>query len=577
MLRRLIALVIATIGMSCGGLALAAAADMPVKAPPPVPAPSWTGFYLGAGIGMRSVLADPTVTSEVFTQAGNPLSPANDLLDCGTPPCINGAALNSTSPRGSIYLGYNFQIAPRWVLGAEGDFGFANQSAAFTGAPYPASFVSGTTADQFAVKTTWDASVRGRVGFLVDPSLMFYVTAGPSWIDLQTTSSCSGVAPSDCAGSLGRNNMMPFVISHDTARLGWTLGGGIEKTLWGNWFIRGEYRYADYGTFSASDLRSCSAPCGFGLNAPVAAAEATSYDIHLRIHTALLGLAYKFGDPVGLPPDSGYPVLPALFTKAPPVAAVASWTGPYLGMSVGLRSAVSNARFAGGSGTSIFGTGPLTVCATATCVTSEPFNSTAFRFAPYLGFNWQIAPKWVVGVEGDWGVADRTITLTGMDYPETTFMSGNAADTLAVRTTWDASVRGRIGLLVTPSLLAYVTGGAAWQHIEATSTCTTTFETCGIGFFGTGFSPNAITHSADKVGPTVGVGIEARVWRNWLARAEYRYTDFGTMSNTDFRSCATCVFGAPASETVSYNVSMQTHTVLFGLAYEFGDYLAAEH
>lgn len=574
MLRRLVALVIAIIGTSCAALAMAAAADMPLKAPP-APLPSWTGFYLGGGIGMRSALADPTVTSEVFTQAGNPLSPTNDLLDCGTPPCINGEALNSTALRGTTYLGYNFQIAPRWVLGVEGDFGFANQTATFAGAPYPAATISGTTADTFAAKTTWDASVRGRVGFLVDPSLMIYVTAGASWIDLQTTSSCNGVAPSDCAGSLGRNNMMPFVISHDAARLGWTLGGGIEERLWGSWFVRGEYRYADYGTFSASDLRSCSAPCGFGLNAPVAATEATSYDVHLRTHTALLGLAYKFGDPAGSAGDSSSPVLPALFTKAPPAAALPSWTGPYLGMGVGMRSAVSDATFAGGSGTSIFGTGPFAVC--ATCVTSESFNSTAFRFAPYVGFNWQVAPKWVVGVEGDWGIADRTTTLAGMDYPETTFISGNAADTLAVRTTWDASIRGRLGLLVTPSLLAYVTGGAAWQHIEATSTCSTAFELCGTGFFGTGLSPNAITHSADKVGPTVGVGLEASVWRNWLVRAEYRYTDFGTMSNTDVRSCAACVFGAPASETVSYNVPMKTHTVLFGLAYRFSDDLTTQH
>ena len=32
-------------------------------------------------------------------------------------------------------------------------------------------------------------------------------------------------------------------------------------------------------------------------------------------------------------------------------------------------------------------------------------------------------------------------------------------------------LRGRIGALITPDTLAYVTGGAAWQRIKATATC----------------------------------------------------------------------------------------------------------
>jgi outer membrane immunogenic protein len=61
-----------------GSIALAAlaiagsaqAADMnasPVyKAPPPVVAPSWTGFYAGLGVGLRASRADATTTSDLI-------------------------------------------------------------------------------------------------------------------------------------------------------------------------------------------------------------------------------------------------------------------------------------------------------------------------------------------------------------------------------------------------------------------------------------------------------------------------------------------------------------------------------
>jgi len=46
---------IASVAFSVLGTAVAGAADMPVKAPPPLPPPvpvfSWTGFYVGGNIG----------------------------------------------------------------------------------------------------------------------------------------------------------------------------------------------------------------------------------------------------------------------------------------------------------------------------------------------------------------------------------------------------------------------------------------------------------------------------------------------------------------------------------------------
>ena len=42
----------------------------------------------------------------------------------------------------------------------------------------------------------------------------------------------------------------PLSITNTTTRTGYTVGAGGESRLWSNWFVRGEYRFADYGTAS---------------------------------------------------------------------------------------------------------------------------------------------------------------------------------------------------------------------------------------------------------------------------------------------------------------------------------------
>jgi outer membrane immunogenic protein len=53
------------------------------------------------------------------------------------------------------------------------------------------------------------------------------------------------------------------------------------------------------------------------------------------------------------------------------------------------------------------------------------------------------------------------------------------------------------------------------------------------------------------------------LWGNWIARGEYRYADFGTISNTDVRTLGADVL------TVNYDLRIKAHTATFGLAYKF--------
>jgi outer membrane immunogenic protein len=510
------------------------AADLPIKAPvaaASAPTSSWTGFYLGAELGFTSSRTDETSTSA--TIAG---------VKSLAPLVANSEPLDGIALRGGSYVGYNWQVSPRWVLGIEGNVGSVNQTTTFAGLPFPAqSFGTFSAADGIAAKTTWDASARGRLGFLVTPATLVYATGGAAWQHYEVSTTCASAFCANSFFSFGRQSLTPAVTSNSATKVGWTAGAGIETALWGNWIARADYRYADLGTSTFAITRFSTVP---PLN-PIA----NTFDVALRTHTATVGIAYKFGDPVALSNASGgWPdALPvkAIAVKAAP--ATASWSGLYAGLGLGLRASRSEAT----TTSEIFGfEGPQVLKGLAT---SEPVNGTAFRGSPYLGLNWQVAPRWVIGIEGDVGFADQTTTLAGLAFsPGITANGLAAADSFAVRTRWDASVRGRAGLLVTPATLAYATGGAAWQRFEVTSVCGSNMD-CG------GLTPLMITNSATKAGWTVGGGLETMLSGNWFARGDYRYADFGASAFTINRSG---LIG-------NFNVALRTHTATFGLSYKF--------
>jgi outer membrane immunogenic protein len=84
---------------------------------------------------------------------------------------------------------------------------------------------------------------------------------------------------------------------------------------------------------------------------------------------------------------------------------------------------------------------------------------------------------------------------------------------------WFGTLRGRVGYLVDPRALLYLTGGLACGHLSAD------FSASGIPAIGTA----SISDSATKAGWVIGRGLEWALNRNWMLRAEYLYVDLGTM------------------------------------------------
>jgi outer membrane immunogenic protein len=279
----------------------AAAADLPAtttyKAPEVAAPPSWSGFYIGLGIGTRTSVVDSNLTAAIDTALPGDPNLLGPLYCSGLTPCVLGQPLDSTTFRLSPYVGFNWQVGPQWLVGLEGDWGWAKGGRTLTGMFVPGGngnsnfLISGQPENTYAVNTTWDATLRARLGWIPVQPVLLYLTGGGAWLHVEQASVCGTVPGLDYCSSVG---FAPSVVTDAATRTGWTAGGGLEAMLGGHWIARAEYRYADFGTWSPSDVRTCPTaafgPCLGSLGATLT----TTTAVHIRTHTATVGLAYKF-------------------------------------------------------------------------------------------------------------------------------------------------------------------------------------------------------------------------------------------------------------------------------------------
>jgi outer membrane immunogenic protein len=261
--------------------------------------------------------------------------------------------------------------------------------------------------------------------------------------------------------------------------------------------------------------------------------------------------------------------------KAPPIvaAAVYDWTGFYIGVNAGYTWSNSNSVDTVTTNVSSIGglNGNIGGAVAANGTGSVHLRNDGFIGGGQIGYNRQFN-NFVAGIEADiQGVARRssqnTITNTGVPgvlIPVTssaTITSSRSLDYLG-------TVRGRIGILPKPSLLAYVTGGLAYGGVN---TSTTIVERLGFvdtpAPFGTSGSL-----STTRVGWTAGAGLEWMFAPNWSAKAEYLFYDLGTVTNT-LPQIQQFGLNGTLLETVS-NSRSSTHfdgsIVRVGINYKFG-------
>jgi outer membrane immunogenic protein len=218
--------------------------------------------------------------------------------------------------------------------------------------------------------------------------------------------------------------------------------------------------------------------------------------------------------------------LPANPYTAPPATPVAAynWTGCYVGGHLG--GVISEDKHANG----------------------VSFSSAGFVGGGQVGCDYQFAFGWVAGVEG------RAVWSSLKDTHALTLRSSTGViipSQFTVSNDFLASATARLGYSFADRWLVFATGGAAWTEEKSDDA----FTTLG----GTAVDPSA---SAIRTGWTAGAGLEYAFSRNWSAKLEYDYYDFGSHA-------ATLTSGNNGAVVNVRGLTDTVHELAVGLNYHF--------
>jgi outer membrane immunogenic protein len=357
----------------------------------------------------------------------------------------------------TLGAGYDRNLWGPYVVGAFVDYDFSDVDTHLTSA------VLGFDGGKFSLDN--QLSIGARFGYLVAPSTLFFGTVGYAHSDGGDLTDAFGLI--GARASLGDFN-------------GYFIGGGVEALVYDHFSIKAEYRYTSMQSEDAI----------FTDVGPVPLTET----VKPQIQTVRLSLNYKFGD--GTKEQAADP--------SPPITT--SWTGPYLGIGGGYGIANSKTTISEDAGPIL---GPISL-------SSDNGNEGGF-LAFSAGYDWQIRPRFVVGIFGD---AD----FSNLHYSEGIQMS-DGIDTIGgtVRSNFKniLMVGGRVGYLTTPATLLFVSGGYANVGLGDTDlNCS-----CSVLLADPLNASTRLFGSKRFSGAFAGAGVETKIWDQLSLKAEYRYID----------------------------------------------------
>ena len=246
-------LVVASLVCMAFATGSAIAADMPVKAPPMVAARSWTGCYGGleAAFGWQRYRG---ISNGTTNGVANPAATGAGVTKL--------APFEGSNMMGGIEAGCNYQVSSV-VFGIEGTFdGVGGSATTNLAAPFNTNF-------QDQITQRWLGTVRGRLGILATPDLLFFVTGGVAWSQFNDLEFSNPISITGVSASENDNTW------------GWTVGAGGEYWLPNTAFsIKAEYMFIQFSNFNT--FNSTASGC------------CTSQSTQVQEHLFKVGLNYHF-------------------------------------------------------------------------------------------------------------------------------------------------------------------------------------------------------------------------------------------------------------------------------------------
>ena len=243
----------------CGGIVFAGEMGSTIESN------KWTGFYFGGNIG--GSWADPSVNVKTvnsfidpsLSANGRTTVPASVIASSGIIP------LHSSGAVGGIQLGYNYQIATKYLAGFDADIQAidSHHQSSLTQVAPRVGFAPNTVTANLDVsqRAKYIGTVRGRLGMFLPKynSWLAYFTGGIAYGGIQSSTRING-------GETPIINTTNFTGSGSisTTRTGYVVGGGLERFVASKWSAKIEYLYYDLGTanYSNGELNSYGATTG---------------------------------------------------------------------------------------------------------------------------------------------------------------------------------------------------------------------------------------------------------------------------------------------------------------------------
>ncbi len=189
----------------------------------------WLGVYGGWGFGSPS---------GSFNIVGGDF--VNDLPPAITAP-VQSSGSGSISASGGlvgVQGGWNLRLTSDAIVGIEADVGYGGLRGGRSSSGVIAGYNAPYSVSQHYA-TDWQAALRARAGYLVTPSTLLFVEAGPAVSRMRYGGSFNDFVPIVNYGEYEAASATEW-------KLGLTLGGGVEYMVTSNLSLRAEYLYTRF-------------------------------------------------------------------------------------------------------------------------------------------------------------------------------------------------------------------------------------------------------------------------------------------------------------------------------------------